>query len=635
VKQIIRNFTIATVLVFSFFSVAYGAQPGDIISNVADINYTIDGESKKDITNEVNLTIAKTPATIEFLTIDPDGSNETLQPTSYESNSGTKDMPPAVLPDGTVIPVPSKVKVSIANRYTTHDLVLVRVKDIDQNTDIASKQVIDVNITNPRTDDLETLHLTESDNNTGVFVGYFYTKPAPSLTNKSTNKSFRINRLAKQVSKLGGDGAIYVIGGDKISAIYNDNGTNKNVIVEAKAVIADKSFALLTTKTQSKDIASIGDYIQYSVTVENIAQRSYNSVEITDRLPNGVKYVKGSFKVDGTLVTPTLSADGKMLTYIYPTLSNGAKVTINYVAIIGAGVGEKAINSAWAIAPGTTRSNIAKTKLKIKEELYRSKGFILGRVYEPNKQCKDNNNTNSKGCGVEGVKLYMEDGRYVVTDKEGKYHFSDIKNGEHIVQVDTYSIDGRYSVVQCEESIKYAGRARSQFVSVRHGGLYRANFCLKRLKGITGHSLLKMNIFKLDSNKVRVNLKINSDMELIDPQIFLSLTNGLHYVRESATTNSEPKKHDGILIFDIDDKKEVSFILKVTDTSTIEKEIKAVLFYDTKLTKDEHSDEAVVALLTNTKKPTIKKIVQASDEVSIVGKSLPNKRLCHSMSQSK
>ena len=38
------------------------------------------------------------------------------------------------------------------------------------------------------------------------------------------------------------------------------------------------------------------------------------------------------------------------------------------------------------------------------------------------------------------MRVYLEDGRYSVTDSEGKYHFEDVTPGTHVVQLDTDSI---------------------------------------------------------------------------------------------------------------------------------------------------------------------------------------------------
>ncbi|MCF6276122.1 MAG: hypothetical protein L3J05_10220, partial [Robiginitomaculum sp.] len=75
---------------------------------------------------------------------------------------------------------------------------------------------------------------------------------------------------------------------------------------------------------------------------------------------------------------------------------------------------------------------------------------------------------------------YMETGAYAITDQDGLYNFEGLKKGTHVVQIDEETLPKGYEVMVCEESSRFAGRATSQFIEVRGGGLWRANFFLKR-----------------------------------------------------------------------------------------------------------------------------------------------------------
>jgi len=616
---------ITAMLLSSVLSFVQAAQVGDVIANTAQIAYTIDGEDKNATTNEVNLSIVQTPATIELMTLDLKGAGETIQPTTYEGPGGTTPMPPAIWPDGTPISLPSDLNLSGTSQYGPQDLVVIRLTDIDQNTDIDTQQIIDVNVTNPRTGEIETLHLMETGPNTGVFVGYTFTEPCDAEYAATLAATPEIR-----------NGAVCVAPGDTIVVEYVDNGSLKRI--DAEAAIREEQFALLVTKSQSKDVASIGEYLKYTLTVENIGKRDYRDVLVEDKLPDGVKYVPKSFKVEGTSVIPQLSPDGKILSYTLPLLRRKEKITLTYVAVIGAGtVDNEAVNTVWASAPGAGKSNIAKTTLKVEEELWRSKGFILGQVTEADVPCEENTTKGVAksdaipgssvigldgkphpvpGCGVEGVKLYMEDGRYVVTDKNGRYHFIDVANGTHVVQIDEESIKGRYTIEQCERNTRFAGKARSQFVEVHHGGLNRADFCLRRIPGLTGRSLLDVRIVKRAADTVSVRLRTNATMELIDPEVFLSLSDGLAYVKGSATTEEEPVDQEGILVVKMGGAKEATLRFRVIDNIIPDKEIRAILYYDTRLSRDQHSDIASVMFTTIKGQAVIDKITRESDAVS-------------------
>ena len=64
--------------------------------------------------------------------------------------------------------------------------------------------------------------------------------------------------------------------------------------------------------------------------------------------------------------------------------------------------------------------------------------------------------------GVAGVRVYLEDGRYSVTDEEGKYHFEDVTPGAHVVQIDTVTIPDTHQPLEC-----------AQIACARGPGLFR------------------------------------------------------------------------------------------------------------------------------------------------------------------
>ena len=47
--------------------------------------------------------------------------------------------------------------------------------------------------------------------------------------------------------------------------------------------------------------------------------------------------------------------------------------------------------------------------------------FVVGKVYN---DCNRNGIQDKGELGVPGVRLYMENGSYVITDREGKYDFT-------------------------------------------------------------------------------------------------------------------------------------------------------------------------------------------------------------------
>ncbi len=87
-------------------------------------------------------------------------------------------------------------------------------------------------------------------------------------------------------------------------------------------------------KTVDKPIASIGEDLNYTITVANLGLTTISDIDFSDAIPEGSTYVEGSFKVDGSPVTPTVESD--TISYTIPSIGIlGNKVITFQVHIVG------------------------------------------------------------------------------------------------------------------------------------------------------------------------------------------------------------------------------------------------------------------------------------------------------------
>jgi uncharacterized repeat protein (TIGR01451 family) len=232
-------------------------------------------------------------------------------------------------------------------------------------------------------------------------------------------------------------------------------------------------------KSAAKDSAGQGDFIPYQLIVTNgNASIVAAGVRVVDTLPVGFRYRGGSFRLNGVSAgDPTISADGRTLTFNVGTLAGGSAATINYVAEVTAGtrLGE-AINSAIASSAAGIRSNNARVTVKIIDDFMRTKSILMGRVSTG--ACNDK--TGEGPNGVEDVRVYLEDGSFVISDKRGLFHFEGIRDGLHVVQLDLDSLPDGYEAFACTENSRFAGRAFSQFVETQGGTLWRTDFHVRK-----------------------------------------------------------------------------------------------------------------------------------------------------------
>gem|GEM_PF-551206 len=245
----------------------------------------------------------------------------------------------------------------------------------------------------------------------------------------------------------------------------------------------DPQTDLVVTKTADRSVADVGDYVAYTVTVENSGLATV-PLRVHDTLPIGFRYVPGTARIATELTDdPEISADSTALTFDGGLVRPGERIELSYALLIGPGASlGDAVNRAQIIdAQGEALSNIARAEVTLREDLLRSTSTIIGRISENSCDPEEEwAREITRGDGVEGVRLYTETGAYAVTDGDGLYHFEGVSEGTHVVQVDLETLPQGYEIMTCEENTQYAGRNFSKFVDVQGGGIWRANFYLAR-----------------------------------------------------------------------------------------------------------------------------------------------------------
>lgn len=262
---------------------------------------------------------------------------------------------------------------------------------------------------------------------------------------------------------------------------------------------------LYVRRTASKEEVSKGDFIQFRVSVENISTAmDMSEAVLTDLLPQGFAYKTGSARIDGVYTTdPEISSDGRLLTFRIGTLAKASTYNISYVAAIGgskAGIAES--NSVGEANGGAVKSNNSLLRTKVKEAFMGDRNILMGRVIAYG---EDGSPTEE---GLPGVRIYMENGTFTVTDKKGRYHFEGVTPGTHVIQLDIDTLPKTYEAILFEKNTRFAGRAWSKFIDLQGGTLWRTDF----------HAILKPKLTGNDANRRTklVNKGVRSEPLKID-----------------------------------------------------------------------------------------------------------------------
>ncbi|MFZ3072983.1 MAG: OmpA family protein, partial [Thermodesulfobacteriota bacterium] len=347
------------------------------------------------------------------------------------------------------------------------------------------------------------------------------------------------------------------------------------------------SSSLFVSKTASKDNVSIGDFLQYEVGLQNTSLVVMTGITVLDTLPPGFRYRRGSAKVDGLKASdPSISSDGRTLSFGPLTLAPGVTTVVRYVVEVSAGTrAGEAINTAFAAAGGIS-SNSARATVKVKEEFFRDKAIILGRVSDA--PCGEDT---ADAPGVKGIRIYLEDGTYVITDSNGMYHVEGVDPGAHVVQLDKKTVPEGYEIAQCADNTRFAGNDFSQFAELEGGSMWRADFRIKKLPDPTGEvSVALWSLFDGDTVEYSVPISVK-DVPLVNARLMVMLPSGAYYLPGTSALDGEeiadPEEAEGVLIYRLGDipvgwEEEVRFNAGVVpieengDMKTV-----AVLLFDT------------------------------------------------------
>ncbi len=309
---------------------------------------------------------------------------------------------------------------------------------------------------------------------------------------------------------------------------------------------------LVIEKFASKDTAAVGDFVQYTLKLSNTdAVTVANNVVVTDILPVGLRYQKGSVRYNGAPgVDPQISGDGRTLRFPVSSVLPGASSQIKYVSEITVGTKlGKAVNSVSALDGRGTLSNTAVAGITVIEDLFASRSFIAGRVIIG--ECDEDSALMNPG--LPSVRIFMEDGKYAATDENGRFHFEGIQPGTHIVQLDKTSIPDNLEIVDCVRNTRFAGTPYSQFVDLQGGTLWRTDFYVREKKPITDTATLFIQT-ELNEEDIKYTIKMsNGKIPVKNYRLIINLPDGIEYDLGSSVIDAavidDPYVNSNIIVY--------------------------------------------------------------------------------------
>ena len=495
---------------------ANAAPPGTIITNTAQADFVIGGTPRTAFSNSVS-TVTVLPGTsssLELFRYAPSSPSIflTVDITNYFNGAVFTPAPaPSDPSTGTSIDLSVPVPLEPAGNFSQDDPVFIRLTDADGNSDPAVADTLSVTVEDAATATIETFLLTETGLDTGVFTGYIRSGAPVESAN---------------------DGILYGFPGAQFSAEYTDPTDSSDT--SAASFVFDASGILWTTASVGKNSVSVGDYLTYTITVENTSGATIPATVVSTYLPLGFRYEAGSTSIGGLSSPDPLTApDGRSLAFSLGDIPPGGAVSINIVARVGAGA-----QPGQAVAPniassGALLSNTALATVRVTEDLLRSRNVIMGRVLSG--VCGDLDTG-----GVAGIRIFLEDGTYVVTDQMGRYHFEGVRSGTHVVQLDLETVPEMYEIAACDEDTRQAGRPWSRFVDLAGGSLWRVDFNLTPKVPVEGRAVL---VLKTTAQRDRVTFSATTKGEQVplkNVRFQVTLPDGVEYEPGTARLEGNP-----------------------------------------------------------------------------------------------
>jgi len=406
---------------------------GTEVVNVATLTQTINGRTSAVATNAAVFVIQppQTPATIEFFRHAPTANDPIIRAINGSdfSPSGNTVGPfssigPSVTAGGNTVNLSSPIPLIPASTYLAGELMFVRVTDEGQNLDSNAVDTVVITIT-ASNGDVITLRLYESGPDTGEFFAYLPSTPVDSDKN---------------------DSVISAGGNTQLTATYIDTLDQTDVVVDT-AILNPLNRVFSSVDGESIDAAVVTlinvDTGERAVVfgVDGFSSFPSEVISGTDATDTGgLVYDNNDGEFRFPIVQPgkigrpsdggcrrlyQLYCDPTLITFDMANLAPGETLTLDYALLVGpaAHMGDAVNEAVVRDATFDPISNTARASVTLREDLLRSTSTIIGRVTE--QSCDgdaDWARPIERGIGVDGVRLYMETGAYVVTDADGLFH---------------------------------------------------------------------------------------------------------------------------------------------------------------------------------------------------------------------
>ena len=282
---------------------------------------------------------------------------------------------------------------------------------------------------------------------------------------------------------------LYIRGAKHIGAIekgsialeVNYNGKKYDEI--RNSVIYKKDQNILIEKISKTASASIGDLVKYEVIIKNDLDEQFYEIEFIDILPKGMDFIENSVKVPENFVLEKVEKRSGNEIHIKLKVKNKTKSLesekLVYMARVNVNAKDgKNVNRVTMVGKTNLEqvftSNIATAEVKIDKDNFYDKGIVIGKVYLDLDD--DGLFDEEKDIPVSGVKIFLENGDFAISDRFGKYSIYGVEALTHVAKVyrNTLPLGTKTKKI----SNLHSENGESRFIDLKKAELGKADFAL-------------------------------------------------------------------------------------------------------------------------------------------------------------
>ena len=208
------------------------------------------------------------------------------------------------------------------------------------------------------------------------------------------------------------------------------------------ALIGPPSVAVGLDLTANVLDAGIGEVVPYTLVVHNQGIVAIDAIHITNTLPVGGNYAKGS-----ALGADSVQVVGNTIVLVSTApLAPGASRTLHFAMGLSSAPGTLAETRAVAAARAGALNPVspqATAWVQIRREWPMETRAAIGKVWL---DLSGSGMQQAGDSGLAGIAIWTEDGQVATTDATGKFSFSSLRPGRHVFRLDARTLPEGYHV---------------------------------------------------------------------------------------------------------------------------------------------------------------------------------------------